>query len=261
MKPRQSEQPRLSLPSGAAVRGTLSFNGEPGTASVVYVHGFGGSRGATKAAALEAACARRGWTFAAFDFRGHGDSDGSMLDLRGSGLQHDLETVRAYLATRGVGRLFLAGSSMGGWASAWFARRHPEVVPAMVGLAPSFDFLGAKWARLSNAGREMWRHTGRLRVRNEYVDVEIGYGLMEEEDVFRVEDLSEGWVTPLLIYHGLRDDVVPYADSLAFMERTAFPDVELRLLKDGDHRLQNHEHEIAEATCGFFARWWDRPGA
>src|SRR5262245_26529908 len=112
MKPRQTEEPRLSLPSGTPLQGMLSYTGEPGAAAVVYVHGFGSVRGGAKAAALEAACARRGWAFAAFDFRGHGGSGGSMLDLRGSALQHDLETVRAYLSTRGVRRLFPVGSSM-----------------------------------------------------------------------------------------------------------------------------------------------------
>jgi pimeloyl-ACP methyl ester carboxylesterase len=254
MKPRQTEEPRLSLPSGTPLQGTLSYAGEPGSAAVVYVHGFGSARSGAKAATLEAACARRGWTFAAFDFRGHGGSGGSMLDLRGSGLQHDLETVRAYLATRGVRRLFPVGSSMGAWAAAWFAVRRREVVPACVALAPAFDFLAGRWSRLSDAERELWRHTGRLRVRNEFVDVEIGYGL-EEADVFRVEDLAAAWAAPLLIYHGMRDETVPYTESLAFVERTAFPDVELRLLKDGDHRLLNYQDEIAEATCRFFTRW------
>jgi alpha-beta hydrolase superfamily lysophospholipase len=260
MKPRQTEEPRLSLPSGTPLLGTLSYAGEVGTAVVVYVHGFGSVRGGAKAAALAAACARRGWTFAAFDFRGHGQSGGSMLDLRGSALQHDLETVRAYLATRGVRELFLVGSSMGAWAAAWFAVRRRAAVPACVALAPAFDFLAGRWSRLSDAERELWRHTGRLRVRNQFVDVEIGYGLMEEADVFRVEDLAAAWATPLLVYHGMRDESVPYTESLAFVERTGFPGVELRLLKDGDHRLLNYQDEIAEAACDFFARWWHKEG-
>jgi pimeloyl-ACP methyl ester carboxylesterase len=266
MKPRQTEQPRVQLPSGATLRGTLSFSGEPGSAAVLYVHGFGSVRGGSKAAALEGACARRGWTFAAFDFRGHGESGGTtidargstLLDLRGSGLQEDLEMVRAYLASRGVRWLFPVGSSMGGWAAAWFARRQRDVVPACVGVAPAFDFLGGRWARLSDAERESWRRTGRLWVRNEFIDVEIGYGLMDEADQFRVSDLAAAWTTPLLVYHGMRDATVTWSDTLAFVERVECADVELRLLKDGDHRLLHYQHEIAEAACDFFTRWWHK---
>src|SRR5262249_38007166 len=157
--------------------------------------------------------ARRGWTFAAFDFRGHGQSSGSLLDLRGTGLQRDLEAIRSYLLTRGVQRLFLVGSSMGAWAGAWFAKRCPAIGPAFVGLAPSFDFLVARWSRLSNAQREIWQHTRRLRLHNAFIDAEIGYGLMEEDELFRVEDLIADWEPPLLIYHGMRDDLVPYMES------------------------------------------------
>src|SRR5438132_14357691 len=120
MEPRQTEQIRLSSPSGAELSGALSYRGEPGPAAAVYVHGLGSVRGGEKSAALEAACARRGWTFAAFDFRGHGESGGTMPELRCSGLLSDLETIRAALAGRGVRRLCPVGSSMGGWAAAWF---------------------------------------------------------------------------------------------------------------------------------------------
>jgi hypothetical protein len=40
---------------------------------------------------------------------------------------------------------------------------------------------------------------------------------------------------------------------LAFGQRTACTDVELRLLKDGDHRLLAFKAERADAACEFFA--------
>ncbi len=258
MSERRQESPRLPLPGGH-LQGTLSFGAAPGPAAVLYVHGFASVRGGTKAAALEAACARRGWTFAAFDFRGHGQSSGSLLELRGSGLQDDLDAVAAYLGGRGAKRLLPVGSSMGGWAAVWFALRRRDVVPACVAVAPAFDLTGRWWRRLDEAARAAWRRTGRLRVRNDWVDVEIGPGLLEERDRFPVERLADEWATPLRVFHGLRDDSVPYGDSLAFVERVACPDVELHLFKDGDHRLQGFEEDIAESVCRFFARWAEAP--
>lgn len=32
------------------------------------------------------------------------------------------------------------------------------------------------------------------------------------------------------------------------------PNIELRLLKKGDHRLSDYKEEIAEAACDFFTR-------
>ena len=127
---------------------------------------------AKKVEAVRAARSRRGWGFAAFDFRGHGESSGTLLDLRGSGLQADLESVRLYLAERGVQQLFLVGSSMGGWASSWFAQSHPESVLAMVLIAPAFRFLQRRWEEADESTRQTWQQTGRIRVRTEWLDVE-----------------------------------------------------------------------------------------
>jgi pimeloyl-ACP methyl ester carboxylesterase len=253
-RPRTHEAIHLPLGAGGTLRGQLSHAGEPGGGAVLYVHGFGSVRGGGKSAALEAACARRGWTFVAFDFRGHGESSGSMLELRGSGLLEDLEAARTYLDGRGFRRLYLVGSSMGGWAASWFTLRHPGAVPACVLLAPAFDFPRGIWARLDEAERRAWRRTGRLRLRNDWVDVEVGYGLIEDADQFPVERLAGAWRTPLLIVHGMRDDVVPYAGSVALVERMTYSDVELRLLKKGEHRLEGFWEEVGEAACAFFAR-------
>jgi pimeloyl-ACP methyl ester carboxylesterase len=256
MTSRCHESVRLTHPAGGWLQGDVWHSGRLGEAAIVLVHGFGSRRDGEKAQALEAACSRRGWTFAAFDFRGHGDSSGTMLDLRGSGLQADLETIRAYLAERGINRLGLVGSSMGGWASAWFTTRHPEVVPACVLIAPAFHFLDSCWTKLNAAQRQAWRETGRLRVRNDWIDVEVGYGLREEYDNFLVERLAEDWSCPALIFHGIKDDVVPYRHTLEFLEQTTFPEIELRLFRDGDHRLSAYKDTIAEAACEFFSRWF-----
>jgi pimeloyl-ACP methyl ester carboxylesterase len=220
----------------------------------MYVHGLGSVRGGEKSRALEAVCARRGWTFAAFDFRGHGGSTGSLRELRGSALLEDLGVIGDHLAARGVRRVCPVGSSMGGWAGAWFTLTHPDLIPACVLLAPALNFASGWWDRLSEAERRRWKETDRLRVRNEWLDAEIGYGLVEEAGRYPVEALAAGWGRPLLIFHGLRDDTIPFGLSLSFVERTAYPQVELRLFKDGDHRLQGYEHVVAEAAADFFGR-------
>jgi uncharacterized protein len=243
----------LRLTNGALLRGDFA-PGDPSAPAVVFVHGFGGHRRGEKSVALAEACARRDWTFAAFDFRGHGESGGLMRDLRGSRLLEDLDAVRAFLASRGVLRFGVVGSSMGGWAAAWFALWHPEAITSCVLLAPAFRFVQRHWELLTPAQREEWQRTGVLRVKNEWVDAEVGYGIVEERDDFPPERLADVWAKPLLILHGLADDVVPAADSLAFLARTRHPDVELRLLRAGDHRLTAFKEMIAEEACRFFAR-------
>ena len=245
-----SDPVEIPLPTGDILRGDF----RPGSGrAILYVHGFGSHRGGEKAAALATECGRRGWTFAAFDFRGHGTSAGTMRDLTASRLLEDLDAVRAFLADRGHARLGLVGSSMGGFAAGWFAVRHPGAVTGCVLLAPAFRFLERRAAGLTDAELDDWRRTGVRRVRNEWVDVEVGYGLVEERAAFGFTDLAGRWQTPTLIFHGLADDVVPADDSVAFLKATAYPDVELRLLKAGDHRLTAFKDELAAEACRFFA--------
>jgi pimeloyl-ACP methyl ester carboxylesterase len=255
MTSRTRETLDLDHPEGGRLAGDLSYDGTPSSWAVLYAHGLGSTRHGEKTQAVEEACARRGWTFAALDFRGHGGSSGSHLELRGSGLLADLETAQAALAGRGIRRLCLVGSSMGGWASAWYTLLHPEVVAACVLIAPAFDFLRHRWSRLSEAERRRWRETGRLRLRNQWIDTELGYGLVEEIGRFPVERLAAELGRPLLIFHGMQDDTVPYEHSLALVQQAPYSHIELRLFKDGDHRLVAFKDDVAESACAFFARW------
>jgi pimeloyl-ACP methyl ester carboxylesterase len=254
MGKRHSDSLRLQLPGGGALQVGISFSDEHSDLAVVYVHGFGSTRVGQKADALEAACARRGWTFASFDFRGHGQSTGTLLDLRGTSLLEDLEVVRAYLAGRGIVRLCPVGSSMGGWVSAWFTLRQPQSVPACVLIAPALDFLRSRWALATESEREQWQRTRRLRVRSDWVDAEIGYGIVEEIDQFPVQKLAKELARPVLIFHGMKDDVVPYQHSLTLAERAFRSEVELRLYSNGDHRLLDYADEMAESACVFIGR-------
>lgn len=255
MAPRQQELLRCPCVTGGELDFYLSYTGTLPDWTVVYVHGLNSSRVGEKPQAFEEACARRGWAFAALDFRGHGGSTGTLLELRATRLLEDLQSARTLLVARGVSRFCLVGSSMGGFASAWFTVRHPESVVACACIAPAFDFLRQRWLKLPPPEQENWKRTGRLRVQNRWIDVELGYGLVEEIDLFPVEELASRWCRPLLIYHGMEDDLVPYTESLALVQRSTYPDIELRLYRGGDHRLLAFKDEMAEAACQFFARW------
>jgi uncharacterized protein len=245
----------ISLPVGKA--GTLVGDYLKGSSNpsfvVQWVHGFGSHRGGEKALAVRDECLRRGWSFATFDFRGHGESSGTMHELRASRLQEDLSTIRDWLKKEcGHSRIGLVGSSMGGFAGAWFATNNANVVIGCVLLAPAFGFLERRWEKLTVAQREEWRITDRLRVKTEWVETELGYGLSEERDDFRVIDLANAWKTPTVLIHGASDDVIPDAESLFFFRNAAYPDIELRLLKAGDHRLTAFKEEIAAEVGRFF---------
>ena len=56
----------------------------------MFVHGLGSHRRGEKAVHFAERFNAQGWSFAAVDLRGHGDSDGTMHDLTMSGMLADL---------------------------------------------------------------------------------------------------------------------------------------------------------------------------
>jgi alpha-beta hydrolase superfamily lysophospholipase len=91
-------------------------------------------------------------------------------------------------------------------------------------------------------------------VKTEWVETELEYGLVEEKDQFRLDDLIADWKTPALLIHGAGDNVVSDSVSLFFLHKAAYPDIELHLLKGGDHRLTAYKDEIAAKVGRFFAK-------
>lgn len=249
---RTIEPVHIDIPGGEHLRGDLHFNRLPGEHAIVFVHGFGSRRDGEKSIALANACERASNTYFCFDFRGHGDSSGTMRELRPTRMIEDLATVRDYLASRGIKQLGLVGSSMGGFASVWFALQSKEVYACAL-IAPAFRFLERRWNLMSEAERLKWQTVGWMRYKNNYVDVEVGYGLMEEHTLFPWDQLAKQWTKPALIFHGTRDETVPHRDSIEFLDKANDGNIELRLFKNGDHRLVAYKDEMAAEACRFLA--------
>lgn len=236
---------------GFALQGDFVAAAAAGTPVLIFAHGLGSTRRGEKAAAFAAACAQRGWAFAAVDFHGHGASAGTIRDLRGARLLADLDAITQFVQARGACTIFLAGSSMGGWAAAWFAALHPRRVRACALIAPAFRFL--EWQRLDDATHEAWRQSGRLRVANEWIDLELDYALHAEAADYPFERLCEQFATPALLLHGMQDDTIPPQTSLEFASCCQAQELQLLLIKNGDHRLNSRKEQLAQMACDFFA--------
>lgn len=251
---RQHRALELAMASGEKVRGDYRFTPVDGPVRpvpvVVFAHGLGSTRGGQKVAAFEAECARRGWALLAADFRGHGDSDGVMPELSGARLLEDLAAIATTARQLAGGPLLLVGSSMGGWAAAWLAINRPELVDACALIAPALRFFD--WLSISPAARLEWERTGRHRLRTGELDLELGYQLCTDAPRYPYETILERFSTPAIIFHGMRDETIPYQLSLDFAERSVAVPLELCLSRTGDHRLLELRQRMARESADFF---------
>lgn len=220
----------------------------PARTTWVFVHGFGSRRDGDKARALARAAAEHGILFVAFDQQGHGDSQGDVASMT---VQRSLEDLLAVLELPVVAtaqRRLVIGSSFGGLVAAWAAARHAHLVDALLLVAPGFGFLERIVDQLDPAERERWRSGRTIRIANQWIDRPLDSRILDDPLAHEEVRLAHEVRQPTLILHGRRDEIVPYRQSVAFFERSANPQLELRLLADGDHRLLAHHAALVAAA-------------
>ncbi len=200
----------------------------------LYLHGFASSPASTKARFFRERLEAEGCRVEVPDL-----SEGDFENLTISGQLRVIERVAAGR------RLALIGSSLGGYLAALYAARHPEIERLLL-LAPAFGF-ARRWAATLGAEFDEWKQKGYRMVYHygERRFLPIRYRLIE--DGFSYED-QPAVAQPVLIFHGLRDSIVPPAISQEFA--AAHPNARLELL-DSDHELVDVLDQIWQRARDF----------
>ncbi len=137
------------------------------------------------------------------------------------------------------GKLLLVGSSMGGWIGLNLALLRPARVAGYIGIAAAPDFTETLiWKTMPEPTRAALMAAGVIHVPSEYGEpLPITRALIEDGR----RHLRLGGPIPLLcpvrLLQGQQDPDVPWRTALTVAERLESPDVQVCLIKDGDHRL------------------------
>lgn len=224
----------LERPSGAKIAYHRSEGRGPG---IVFLGGFASDMTGTKALAVEAFAQARGLAFLRFDYQGHGASSGKFEEGT-IGLWAD--DAKAAIAELTQGPQILVGSSMGGWIMLLAALAMPERIAALVGIAPAPDFTeDLMWAGFTPEVRKQIMETGVYREPSDYSDEPyiITRKLIEDgrQNLLLRDPIS--LTCPVRILQGLEDCDVPWKHALKLSAALESSDVEVTLVKGGDHRL------------------------
>jgi pimeloyl-ACP methyl ester carboxylesterase len=204
---------------------------------VVFLCGFNSDMSGTKAEALDAFCAAREHAFLRFDYFAHGVSSGDFAEAT---IGRFLADTLAAIDKLTEGRLVLVGSSIGGWLMLLAALARPERIKALVGIAAAPDATeDLMWQRFPFDLREQIITNGAARVSSKYS--EAGYlitrKLIEEARAHLVMRAPLAIDRPVRLIHGMMDPDVPWETSVSLADRLTGGDVQIALVKDGDHRL------------------------
>ncbi|MEQ8193071.1 MAG: alpha/beta hydrolase [Rhodospirillales bacterium] len=233
-----------ATPSGAAIiaredGASIAYHRLAGRApGVMFLAGFKSDMTGVKAMGVENFCRRRGRAFLRFDYFGHGESSGNFDEGTIGRWAGDAIFAIDNLID---GPLVLVGSSMGGWLMLLTALARPERIAGLIGIAAAPDFTqGLIEDALTPEQKDVIKRDGVVTVANEYDP--------NDPFVIRQSFIDEGrnhlllgdtipLDCPVRLLHGLNDREVPFATALRLAEKLRTDDVEITLVKNGDHRL------------------------
>jgi pimeloyl-ACP methyl ester carboxylesterase len=222
---------------------------------LLWLSGFLSDMASTKATAIAEWAAEQGLAMMRFDYSGHGLSGGDLLN---ASIGDWLEESMAVWELMGEGPRIVIGSSLGGWIALLLARHlarqgRSDELAGLVLIAPAFDMTETlMWRELPQAAKDEIARIGVTYVPSAYGDpYPITRHLIEEGRAHLLEGHPFDPGCPLRILQGMRDPDVPWRHALALVDLLAGADVELTLIKGGDHRLSAPAHlERLTATIG-----------
>jgi len=208
--------------------------------TVIFLSGYMFDMTGGKAVALDAWAAREGRSFLRFDYAGCGQSEG---DFESQTLSGWLADTLLMIDTLAPGPIVLAGSSMGGWLMLLAALARPERIAGLVGIAAAPDF--TDWGYSQEQKLEILSN-GRLEEASPYgpEPTVITKGFWQSGETHRLLQGPIAIDCPVRLLHGQRDPDVPWHHSTHLASLLRSDDVQVTLVKDGDHRL-SREQDIA----------------
>lgn len=201
--------------------------------ALVFLPGYMSDMAGSKATALFDWARREGRACLLLDYSGCGESAG---DFAEGTLSRWREEVVALIEAHCEGPVVLVGSSMGGWLMLLVAEVLAARVAGLVGIAPAPDFTewgfgAADKARLT-AGETVFEDNP---YGPEPTPTHAGF-FADGQALLRLGG-EMALDCPVRLIHGQRDEDVPPEISLRLAAALRSGDIQVTLVKDGDHRL------------------------
>ena len=219
----------------------IAFRHIPGGGpAVVFLPGYMSDMAGGKATALAEWAGHEGRECLLLDYSGCGESGG---DFGQGTLTRWRDEVVALIEGHISGRVVLVGSSMGGWLMLLVAQRLGERLAGLVGIAAAPDFTDWGYddeqkAKLA-AGKPVFED-------NPYgpEPTPTHPGFWADGQALRQLEEEIPLDCPVRLLHGQDDADVPPEVSLRLSAALRSSDVQVTLVKGGDHRL-SREQDIA----------------
>ena len=205
--------------------------------TIVFLPGYMSDMRGSKAQALAEWADQNGRAMLRLDYSGCGESGGAFEDGTLDIWRDDVLAVIRHILSSPV---ILVGSSMGGWLMLLIAQALGDQAQAILGIAAAPDF--TDWD-FSDADRHEIEATGRIERPSDYgcAPMIITKGFWQSGQRNRQLDRQIAIDCPVRLIHGQCDNDVPWDISMQLAKALRSSDVQMILIKDGDHRLSRDQ--------------------
>ena len=245
---------------GMMLCGILSKAEVPTTKCVFLCHGLTGTGKAGEIfEELAPQLAQAGIASFRFDFRGHGESEGSYNDLTLGGEKRDIEAAFSFIKPMGYRNFGILAASFAAGPACLYLRENPGSAKALVFWNPILEYRwlfdsGQPWPR-TNFGAEAMSKLRRLG----YLEIgkyklKIGQGFINDMNWLRPLEYSQNFSLPTLFVHADKDQTVPYEHSVRYAK--VFRLAKLETVAGGDHGFHDSlasAEKAIEITKKFFS--------
>lgn len=205
-----------------------------GKNGVIFSHGLFSSKDGYKITNMAEDIVNAGYTLMTFDFTFSGESPGNIADI--SILQEVDDLLKGIEAFRkkGIEKIHLMGSSMGGVVSILAASQGGVDYESLMLIATPVDLSGLIPEEVQiDCSSDMVSISG-VSVKKSFID---------ELKNLNVVSAAEKIKSPVLIIHGMLDNVVSI-ENFEELKRVLKVPVEPVLIEEGDHNLTEESHLI-----------------
>lgn len=259
----------FSLLTGCAntsLKNNLSIQGDHGKLSavlrtpqdkksyplVLLVHGFNGHKDMPLFTELERQLNARGIATIRFDFNGHGESEGSFLDMTIPNEIEDARRIYQYVSQLpGVESVSAVGHSQGGVVVAMLAGQlGTDKIKSIALLAPAGelkddtakgDLFGTQYDP-QNIPEYITLYTG----------LKVGRAFLATTPHLPIYETAAKYTGPVLIVHSEDDELVPYVYGERFKQ--GYKNVHLETLHAFDHSFTQDVPGVIKIVTDFFSQ-------
>jgi pimeloyl-ACP methyl ester carboxylesterase len=201
--------------------------------ALVFLPGYMSDMAGSKASAVFDWARKEGRACLLMDYSGCGESEG---DFAEGTLSRWRDEVVALIEACCDGPVVLIGSSMGGWLMLLVAERLRSRIAGLVGIAAAPDF--TEWG-VEDAAKARLMAGETVFEANPYgpesTPTHPGF-FADARELLRLSG-AIALDCPVRLLHGQRDQDVPFDISLRLAAALRSDDIQVTLIKDGDHRL------------------------